>query len=72
MPSHPSHIFQPLDVGCFSLLKKLYGKQIKNLIRLRINYINKLEFLPVFKEAFRAVFTEQNIKAGFKATESVL
>ena len=68
MPSHSSHILQPLDVGCFSLLKSSYGKQIEKFMRLRINHITKLEFLPAFKEAFKAAFTEQNIKSGFRAT----
>ena len=65
MPPHSSHLLQPLDIGCFSPLKALYSKQIKKLVQLQINYITKLEFLPAFKEAFRAVFTEQNIKSGF-------
>jgi hypothetical protein len=68
MPPHSSHILQPLDVGCFAPLKALYGKQIENLVRVRINHITKLEFLPAFKGAFKAAFTEQNIKSGFRAT----
>jgi len=68
MPPHSSHILQPLDVGCFSPLKKSYGKQIENLVRVRINHITKLEFLPAFKDAFQVAFTKQNIKAGFRAT----
>jgi hypothetical protein len=68
MPPHSSHLLQPLDVGCFSPLKTSYGRQIENLIRLRINHITKLEFLPAFKEAFKVAFTEQNIRSGFKAT----
>src|SRR5258706_12918007 len=67
MPPYSSHLLQPLDVGCFSLLKSSYRKQIENLIRLRINHITKLEFLPAFKEAFKAAFIEQNIKSGFRA-----
>ncbi|KFY32628.1 hypothetical protein V493_00019, partial [Pseudogymnoascus sp. VKM F-4281 (FW-2241)] len=31
-----------------------------------------LEFLSAFKEAFKATFTEQNIKSGFQATGLVL
>jgi hypothetical protein len=68
MPPHSSHILQPLDVGCFSPLKASYGKQIEGLVRNRIHHITKLEFLPTFKEAFKAAFTEQNIKSGFRAT----
>ncbi len=60
MPPHSSHLLQPL--------KASYGKQIENLVRVRINHITKLEFLPAFREAFKAAFTEQNIKSGFRAT----
>lgn len=72
MLAHSSHILQPLDVGCFSLLKKSYSKQIENLVRIRINHITKLEFLLTFKDAFNVTFTEQNIKSGFRATGLVL
>jgi hypothetical protein len=68
MPPHSSHLLQPLDVSCFSPLKTSYGRQIENLIRLRINHITKLEFLPAFKEAFKVAFSEQNIRSGFWAT----
>jgi hypothetical protein len=47
-------------------MKKLYSFQIEKLMRLRINHITKLEFLPAFGQAFKA-FTEQNIQAGFRA-----
>jgi len=50
----------------------LYSKQIENLVQLCINYITKLEFLPVFHKAFQAAFTEQNIKSRFRATGLVL
>jgi hypothetical protein len=29
MPSHSSHLLQPLDVGCFGPLKKAYGRQVE-------------------------------------------
>jgi hypothetical protein len=28
MPPHASHLLQPLDVGCFALLKRAYGQQV--------------------------------------------
>lgn len=28
MPPHSSHLLQPLDVGCFSPLKRAYGNEI--------------------------------------------
>ena len=61
MPLHFSHILQPLDVSCFSPLKKAYNYQIKQLMRMNIIYISKLEFLCAFKEAFFTSITEKNI-----------
>ena len=66
MPAHSSHILQPLDVGCFGPLKKVYGRQIEDLMRARVSHITKAEFFPAFTTAFQATFTEQNIRAGFR------
>jgi len=66
MPAHSSHLLQPLNVGCFSPLKAAYGRQIKTLIRLHINHIIKVEFLPAFKKAWDATFTKVNICGGFR------
>ena len=68
MPAHTSHILQPLDVSCFGPLKKAYGSQIENKIRLSINYITKEEFLPAFFTAHQQTMTTGNITSGFRAT----
>ncbi|KAF7578666.1 hypothetical protein PtrM4_029060 [Pyrenophora tritici-repentis] len=52
MPPHSSHLLQPLDVGCFSPLKRAYSREVESLMRNHINHITKLEFLPAFKIAF--------------------
>jgi hypothetical protein len=65
MPPHSSHLLQPLDVGCFGPLKKAYGCQIEELMRMYITHISKLEFLCAFREAFFASMTEKNIQGGF-------
>ncbi|KAJ3462343.1 hypothetical protein MRS44_007129 [Fusarium solani] len=48
MPPHSSHLLQPLDVGCFSLLKKAYGREIEHLIRCSITHVSKTEFFRPF------------------------
>jgi hypothetical protein len=58
MPPHSSHILQPLDVVCFSPLKRKYSQRLRDLARRRIFHINKEAFLPAFKDAF--FFTEGN------------
>lgn len=66
MPSHSSHLLQPLDVGCFAPLKQAYGRQVEDLMRNHINHITNLEFLPAFRAAFEATFTKENITGGFR------
>jgi hypothetical protein len=66
LPQHLSHRLQPLDVGCISLLKTAYGRQIDNLATSYISHITALEFLPAFRAAFYETFTESNIRGGFQ------
>lgn len=66
MPPHSSHILQPLDVGCFSPLKRAYSRQIEDLMRARVSHITKADFFPAFKTAFHTTFTEHNIKGSFR------
>ena len=66
LPSHSSHLPQPLDVGVFGPLKKVYGSQISFLTRASIKHITKDDFFPAFKAAFELVFTEKNIKSSFR------
>ena len=68
MPTHTSHILQPLDVSCFGPLKKAYGSQIENKMRLGINHITKEEFLPTFFAAYQQTMTVETISSGFRAT----
>jgi hypothetical protein len=66
MPPHSSHLLQPLDVGCFSPLKRAYSREVESLIRHHINHITKLEFLPAFKTAYDRSFTSANICSAFR------
>ena len=66
MPPHSSHLLQPLDVGCFSPLKKAYGQQIEHLMRQQCTHITKEDFIPAFRAAFQVSLTESNIKGGFR------
>jgi hypothetical protein len=66
MPPHSSHLLQPLDVVCFSKLKRAYSREIEALIRHHINHITKLEFLPSFKAAFDRSFTSADICSAFR------
>ncbi|KAL1957569.1 hypothetical protein VTO42DRAFT_5680 [Malbranchea cinnamomea] len=68
MPSHSSHLLQPLDVGCYSPLKQLYNKEVEKQMRLGINHIDKEEFLTIYSSVRPAVLSEKSIQSGFRAT----
>jgi hypothetical protein len=67
MPPHSSHLLQPLDVGCFSPLKRAYGGLVEQRMRLGYNSIDKLDFLKAYPKAHSDVFKPGNIKNGFLA-----
>jgi hypothetical protein len=71
MPPHSSHLLQPLDVGCFSRLKRAYSREVESLIRYHINHITKLEFLLAFKIAFERAFAPANIYSAFRGAGPV-
>lgn len=68
MPPHTSHLLQPLDVGCFAVLKAVYGLQVAELARQGVFHIDKLDFLYIYTKIRPTVLSEQHIKAGFGAT----
>jgi hypothetical protein len=67
-----SHLLQLLDVGCFSVLKRLYRWQIEGFIQNRINYIDKQDFLEVYYIAYTATMNPANIYSSFAAAGLVL
>jgi hypothetical protein len=68
MPAHSSHLHQPLDVGCFSVLKRVYGDLVRAKMAVGVHHIDKPLFLELFFEAHTKTFTSKNIKSGFTAT----
>ena len=51
MPAHSSHLLQPLDIGCFAILKRAYGRFIGDLAGTGYNHIDKIDFLTDFYRA---------------------
>jgi len=68
MPAHSSHLLQPLDVGCFSPLKRAYGRLVDNKARRQFNHIDKFDFLEAYPQAHTEAFTTENIKNSFAAS----
>jgi hypothetical protein len=68
MPPHSSHLLQPLDVSCFAVLKRMYGRQIEGFIRTGLNHIDKPDFLTAYVSARQESMTQDTIRSGFAAT----
>ena len=68
MPPHSSNYCQPLDVSCFSPLKKAYGNLVQNRMQQGFNHVDKLDFLEAYPEARKQAFSMNNVKNGFRAT----
>jgi DDE superfamily endonuclease/Tc5 transposase DNA-binding domain/helix-turn-helix, Psq domain len=67
-PAHSSHLLQPLDVGCFSVLKRVYGRMVEDWMRLGINHIDKQDFLTIYPKARTESQSTANIISSFRAT----
>ena len=67
MPPHSSHLLQPLDIGCFAVLKRSYGRLVEMKMRNGINHIDKLDFLEAYPLARIEAFKSETIKNSFGA-----
>jgi DDE superfamily endonuclease len=68
MPSHTSHLLQPLDIACFCPLKTAYGQLVQNLARQAIFHVSKDDFLIMYQQARTTALTKSNIQSAFRAT----
>ena len=55
-------------MSCFTVLKRLYGQQIEGLIRARVNYIDKPDFLTAYRSAREESIAIDTVRNGFVAT----
>lgn len=69
LPAHSSHITQPCDLSCFSVLKGAYRRHIGNLAFLTDSSpIGKRNFLRCYYQARTEAFTYRTIRSGWLAS----
>ncbi|CAG9953199.1 unnamed protein product [Clonostachys rosea f. rosea IK726] len=69
LPSHSSHVLQPLDLSIFSPLKGSYRRHLsQQQIQTDSSPIGKATFLKCYHLARQAALTPSNILAGWKAS----
>src|SRR6187549_2477606 len=68
LPSHSSHLLQPLDLSVFSLMKTAYWKEIDFQVGLTQSTVTeKRKFLAYYHKARLDSLTGKNIKSGWRA-----
>lgn len=67
MPAHSSHLLQPLDIGCFAVLKRPYYRAVESQARLGYNHISKRDFLESYPQARQDTFKSTTIQSSFAA-----
>jgi len=69
LPSHTSHILQPLDKVPFSILKSKWNEEMRLYTRnTGGKALTKAEFFRVFNPCFEQAMTTEHAQAGFRGT----
>ena len=66
LPPHCSHILQPMDVGCFGPLQRIYDNKCHKLIRELSSVITRYNVCEVACSAYTAALTPGNIQGAFR------
>ena len=67
LPSHSTHLLQPLDVGVFSPFATAYKKGVMKTGRWGAQYsIDKIDFLKICQKARIESITEENVQSAWR------
>ena len=69
LPSHSSHIIQPLDLCYYKNLKSRWREQIRAFkLKHKEMNIKKSQFILVFRDAWEAAYSSRLMKSSFRAS----
>ena len=66
LPSHCSHVLQPLDISMFAPLKRALAAETDALCRIDSGRIPRIEWTEMYIRAREKAFTSSNILSGWK------
>jgi DDE superfamily endonuclease len=64
LPSHASHILQPLDVSPFSPLAQYYRNELHRFTPTGFATVDRATFTTIYQLVRPIAFTSRNIRAG--------
>lgn len=65
LPSHSSHITQPLDLGIFSPLKQHMATELHGIVSSEVACLQKVEWVSVYARAQKKALCEENIISAY-------
>lgn len=69
LPPHTTHLYQPMDVGVYSILKKAFRDFVAKCMRKkRTKALARKDFGKIVTRAWDAAVSVKNIRSGFKRT----
>ena len=66
LPSHTSHLLQPLDVGLFGPLKKYASDEMEPLVQANVSRIRKEDWLLAYLKGRQTAFRTSNVFGGWR------
>ncbi|KAF2193282.1 hypothetical protein K469DRAFT_447321, partial [Zopfia rhizophila CBS 207.26] len=66
LPSHTTHILQPLDVVVFQPFTYYHKKRVETETRLGYDNFNKVEFLHAIQDVRKKAYKPGTIQSAFK------
>ena len=66
LPSHATHLLQPLDVGLFGPLQHYYALEVDRLAQLGVSLISKCRFLQILAPARLKAYTTKNVASAWE------
>jgi len=69
LPPHTTHLTQPLDKGCFGLLKMYWREECQSCITCNPGrVVTRYQFSELFSRAWHEGMSMSNIMSGFRIT----
>ncbi|KAK3100399.1 hypothetical protein FSP39_019286 [Pinctada imbricata] len=68
LPAHTSHILQPLDVGCYGPLQRIYNNECHKQMRLTSTVITRYNVGELASRAYTRAMSPENLQTAFKRT----
>lgn len=68
LPAHTSHILQPLDVGCYGPLQRIYDNECHKSMRANHSVITRYNVCELGCKAYQKALSPENLQSAFRKT----